>query len=83
MYYKSLIILILISLGHCKLKQHCNKLNEECVDYEIGDVDPSLNDLEQDDPKLIQVLRDYYIMKPSQFTYSFERPTTYSFLGVS
>ena len=46
-------------------RNYCNseKVREEfeCQD----DIDESLNNLDQDDPKLIEIVRNYYLTKPS------------------
>ena len=37
-------------------------------------IDKSLNDLRQDDPKLIQILREKYLIPPSSLPYNFSDP---------
>ena len=37
-------------------------------------IDESLNSLRQDDPKLIQLIRDHYLIPPSNLPYNFSNP---------
>ena len=37
-------------------------------------IDESLNGLRQDDPKLIQLIRDHYLIPPSNLPYNFSNP---------
>ena len=37
-------------------------------------IDESLNALRQDDPKLIQLIRDHYLIPPSTLSYNFTNP---------
>ena len=37
-------------------------------------IDESLNNLRQDDPKLIQLIRDHYLIPPSNLPYNFSNP---------
>ena len=39
------------------------------------DIDYSLNDLRQDDPKLIKILKDRYLIPPSNMPYNFSSPS--------
>ena len=40
------------------------KANNEKVEYQ-EDIDESLNDLQQDDPNLLDVIEDYFLTKPA------------------
>ena len=39
-----------------------------------GKIDPSLNELDQDDPRLIQILKDEYLIPPSEEPYNLKSP---------
>ena len=40
---------------------------------EEGDIDETLNGLKQDDPYLVDVLKDYYLMSPSSGPYQIDK----------
>ena len=40
---------------------------------EEGDIDETLNGLKQDDPYLVDVLKDYYLMSPSSGPYKIDK----------
>ena len=46
--------------------------NKEAIE-EVGVIDESLNNLEQDDPKLVQILKEKYLIPPSQEAYNFSK----------
>ena len=47
-----------------------NKISDEAIEV-VGDIDESLNELEQDDPKLIEAIKEKYLVPPSKEPYNF------------
>ena len=67
-----LFLFFLASLQLCVIQssnesenETCDKKSEKCDDgMEEGFIDWALNDLEQDDPKLIEILKERYLIPP-------------------
>ena len=47
-----------------------NKISDEAIEV-VGEIDESLNELEQDDPKLIEAIKEKYLVPPSKEPYNF------------
>lgn len=50
-------------------------VSEEEVLEDIGVIDPALNELEQDNPRLIQIIKEKYLIPPSEEPYNFTSNT--------
>ena len=39
------------------------------------DIDDTLNEMRQDDPRLIEIIRNFYLIPPSKLPYNFSSPS--------
>ena len=71
-----LVFLNLIALIYCK--KSCDEVNTV-----IGEIDKGLTGLAQDDPVVIEALKNYYLDKPNDFPRNLKGPHTPQKLQVS
>ena len=83
-----LVLLLLFGLTSAVVKDYDDNINrcdkDNCDKYNfdpIFDIDESLNDLEQDDPKLIKVLKEKFLSPPSTEPYNFTKKTGLDLTG--
>jgi len=68
------VILTLMVLSHLRAVYTCPKLKEEVLD-------PSLNLFSQEDPQLIEILKEKYLVKPSGKKLNLSDPVNLKNLG--
>lgn len=63
-------------------QEHCHREDVECIARaRFGEIDESLNNLEQDDPKLIEAIKTKYLIPPSKEMYNFTNKGNMNFGG--
>ncbi len=71
---KTQVILFMLYALIRSEEHFCDANSENCIAHEISDdIDEALNDLDQDDPDLVEAIRQYHVSPPSKFPYNLER----------
>ena len=70
MFYKFLPVVCCLTIGILADDGSIDSLGK----LSSLNIDESLNALRQDDPKLIQLIRDHYLIPPSNLPYNFSNP---------
>ncbi|TRY79994.1 hypothetical protein TCAL_12102 [Tigriopus californicus] len=61
---------------------HCHREDVACIaQARFGNIDESLNSLQQDDPKLIEAIKATYLIPPSKEMYNFTNKANINFNG--
>lgn len=69
------VLAFFIAIGKSDDEGACDAYDDDCNDIdEKLTIDWSLNELKQDDPKLIQIIKDKYLIPPSTEEYNFTVP---------